>query len=213
MLSPHPFELTVYLGEKFPSVTLDGGLFYSWPLGIRFELGLEGYRERSARLYEALFSPDDICVVIAKDWPDDISPAARQRYFEVFSLPGAFDSNHPLGLQSLEIGKVEDGEQQNSVLHWARLPARSFKYGAIFDGIANADHAKAPSVSSRVYFLNPATDVIVHMYDDRGLDVIAASREPLIPLYRTFNDWILDFDRARIDKALSAGGTKSQVLS
>jgi|ERR1035438_3259949 hypothetical protein len=211
MLSAHPFELTVYLSEKFPSVTLDGGLFYCWPLGIRFELGLEGYRERSTRLYETLFSPEDTCVVIAKDRPDNISAAERQRYFQLFSLPGAFDSNNPLRLQSLESGKLEAGEQQESILRWAPLPARSFRYGAIFDGIANTDHAKTPSVSSRVYFLNPATDVIVHMYDDRGLDVIAASREVLIPLYQTFNDWILDFDRERIDKALSAGGTKSQV--
>jgi hypothetical protein len=45
--------------------------------------------------------------------------------------------------------------------------------------------------------------MIVHMYDDRGLDIIAATRESLRPIYRPFNDWVLDFDRERIAKALS----------
>jgi hypothetical protein len=33
--------------------------------------------------------------------------------------------------------------------------------------------------------------------------MIAASRETLIPIYRTFSDWILDTDRERIAKVLS----------
>jgi hypothetical protein len=40
------------------------------------------------------------------------------------------------------------------------------------------------------------------MYDDRGLDMIAASSETLIPIYRTFNDWVLNSCRERIAKAL-----------
>jgi len=93
----------------------------------------------------------------------------------VFTPPGAFDSRHPLGFQSLEITTEEEGEQETFSLQWARLPGRSFQYGCVLEGIANADHAQTPSVSGRVYFLNPATAMIAHMYDDRGLDMIAAS--------------------------------------
>jgi Domain of unknown function (DUF3885) len=125
----------------------------------------------------------------------------------VFSLPGAFDSRHPLGFQSLHITTEEEGEQETFSLQWARLPARSFQYGCVLEGIANADHSQTPSVSGRVYFLNPATAMIVHMYDDRGLDMIAASREPLISIYRTFNDWVLGSDRERIVKSLSGMGS------
>ena len=73
----------------------------------------------------------------------------------------------------------------------------------MLEGIANSDHAHTLSVSGRVYFLNPATAIIMHMYDDRGLDVIAATREALMPVYRTFNYWVLDYDRDRIAKAFS----------
>jgi hypothetical protein len=103
----------------------------------------------------------------------------------------------------LEVTTEEDGEQESFTLQWGELPARSFPYRSVLEGIANTDHAQTPSVSGRVYFLNRATAIIVHMYDDRGLDIIAANREPLMPIYRAFNDWILDSDRERIAKALS----------
>jgi hypothetical protein len=166
MLSPHPFDLVAYQSEKFPSLTLGGGLFYRWPMGLRFELGLEAFRERAPKLYEAVFAPKDTCVIISQTWPEDIS--LPPRYFRVFSLPGAFDSKHPLGFQSLEITMEEEGEQETFSLQRAQLPARSFQYGSVLEGIADADHAQSPSVSGDVYFLNPATAMIVDMYDDRG---------------------------------------------
>jgi hypothetical protein len=172
-------------------------------VGIRFELGLETFRERAPKLYEAVFAPEDTCVIISQNWPEDISPPARQRYFRVFSLPGAFDSKHAVGLQNLEVTTEEAGERETFTLQWGQLPARSFQYGSVLEGIANGDHAHTPSVSGRVYFLNPATALIAHMYDDRGLDIIAATREALRPVYRTFNDWVLDYDRERIAKALA----------
>jgi hypothetical protein len=97
----------------------------------------------------------------------------------------------------MEVPTEEAGEQETVTLQWRQMPARGFPYGSVLEGIANADHAQNPSVSGRVYFLNPATTMIVHMYDDRGLDILAATREALIPVYRTFNDWVLDPDREK----------------
>ncbi len=203
MSPPCEFDLAAYLSERFPSLVLGGGLFYRWPLGLRFELGLETFRERAPKLYEAVFAAEDICVIIAQEWPENITPAARQRYCRVFSLPGAFDLKHPVELQSLEVTTEDEGEQETFYLQWGQLPAWSFQYGSVLEGIAHADHSQTPSVSGRVYFLNPATAIIVHMYDDRGLDMIAATRAALLPIYRTFNEWVLDSDRERIAKALS----------
>jgi hypothetical protein len=204
-----PFALGAYLSDKFPLLTLGGGLFYRWPIGIRFELGLELCRERAPRLYEAVFSREDSCVIVAQDWPHDLPPAARQRCHRVFSLPGAFDSNHPLPLHSVEVN--EEDENQNFSLQWGQLPARSFRYSAVMEGVANSDHARTPSVPSRVYFLNPATGVIMHMYDDRGLDIIAARRETLVPLYRSFNEWALENDHGRIAKLFAVKSNSDRL--
>ncbi|CAH8768799.1 hypothetical protein PDENDC454_25074 [Paenibacillus dendritiformis C454] len=41
--------------------------------------------------------------------------------------------------------------------------------------------------------------MIYHLYDDRGCDVICAALDPLRPLYEEFNDWILEYDREKIE--------------
>ena len=195
MLLSKPFDLATYLREKFPSLTLGEGLFYRWPIGLRFELGLEDFRERATKLYEFVFTQRDDCVIVSQDWRLEISHEARKRYSQVFSLPGTFDSNVRLGLQSWNVAAEQQREQGTFSLQWAQLAARSFRYDSILEGIANADQSKTPSVSGCVYFLNPATGIILNMYDDRGLDVIAARREALVPMYETFRRWVLDFDR------------------
>jgi hypothetical protein len=45
----------------------------------------------------------------------------------------------------------------------------------------------------------------MHMYDDRGLDVIASGKESLRTIYHAFNPWILDYDRGRIDQVFMSG--------
>jgi hypothetical protein len=138
MLSSQQFDLAAYLRERFPSLTLGGGLLYRWRLGIRFELGWEVFRERAARLYEAVFSPEDTCVVISQDWPENISPSERQRYFPVFNLPGVFDPADAPRLKSPEIAESDEDEEcehQNFTLRWTQVPAPSFKYVAYSTGL------------------------------------------------------------------------------
>jgi Domain of unknown function (DUF3885) len=195
------FDLTGYLHEKFPSLRLEGALFYRWPFGIRFEIGLATVPERPAALFEAAFAEEDRCVLIEQDWPVlDLSEQSSSQFFSLFTLPGVFPANQATSPQESEM-RVE-GEQNDGLriftVRWLELPARSFQYAQIFQAIANADNAIAPSLSSLVFFLNRRTDTIFHMYDDRGLDIIAARREPLVSLYHRFSDWVLEYDRERI---------------
>ena len=53
--------------------------------------------------------------------------------------------------------------------------------------------------SKEVYFINNDKSVIFNMYDDRGLDVISTKKETIAPLYNKFNDWILNYDREKVD--------------
>ena len=77
-----PCDLIQYLDNAFPALTLNAGLFYRWPVGIRFDLGdatapdpiAEAYR-RATVLFEAIFGPDDSCMVVAQDRPSNSSSA------------------------------------------------------------------------------------------------------------------------------------------
>lgn len=72
-------QLNEYMKDKFPNLELRPPLFYSWDIGIRFELGVEwkseydypnspyllGCYKRAITLFEALHSPtDDIFIVV-----------------------------------------------------------------------------------------------------------------------------------------------------
>jgi len=51
-----------------------------------------------------------------------------------------------------------------------------------------------------IYFVNIDKKLIFHMYDDRGLDIITSDKEMLRSIYKQHNDWLLNYDRERIDK-------------
>jgi hypothetical protein len=52
---------------------------------------------------------------------------------------------------------------------------------------------------SSTYLIDSHSTILFHLYDDRGLDVVAANKESLRSLYERFNVWILDYDRKKID--------------
>ncbi len=70
----------------------------------------------------------------------------------------------------------------------------------ILQAIANQDFGdRNPRFEGEVFFINTTKNIIFNMYDDRGLDIIAKNKETLRNLYHDFNDWILEYDRMRID--------------
>jgi len=54
--------------------------------------------------------------------------------------------------------------------------------------------------NKEIYFININKKLIFNMYDDRGLDIVASDIETLRPIYENHKDWILDYDRAQIEK-------------
>jgi hypothetical protein len=206
-----PIDVLKVLNERFPGLTLDAGLFYRWPVGIRFDLGgrpdpstqvMSEVLHRATALYEELFATPDKGIVIAQDWPgDDIPPP---RYTNLFDIPGT-GLVEPQG--SVEVcAREQSGDDHSYTLRWSQEAARGFQYRTVFTGLANADHGQIAGVaiSSRVYFLHPQKRLILHMYDDRGLDVIGGEPKDLYAIYREFNSWILDYDRSRIDELFMA---------
>ncbi|MTH64542.1 DUF3885 domain-containing protein, partial [Paracoccus shanxieyensis] len=49
------------------------------------------------------------------------------------------------------------------------------------------------------YIIDRSRSVILHIYDDRGMDVAAGHPSALRPLYEKFNCWLLDHDREKMD--------------
>lgn len=57
-----------------------------------------------------------------------------------------------------------------------------------------------PSAPVEAFLIDPGSALLLHVYDDRGMDVIACDPAQLDDLYSTFADWLLDYDRERMTK-------------
>ncbi len=55
-----------------------------------------------------------------------------------------------------------------------------------------------PKAPVKSYLVDFGSGVMLDVYDDRGMDVIATQRESLLDLYRSRGDWLLDYDRPRM---------------
>lgn len=66
-----------------------------------------------------------------------------------------------------------------------------------------------PRTPDKSFLLHPTEDILLHVYDERGMDVIAGDAETLRPFYRRFDDWLLDHDRPRMKPIFGEGSFSS----
>jgi Domain of unknown function (DUF3885) len=192
-----------WIATRFPGLTLGAALLYRWPVGIRFELDDQSHREpdftgianRATSIFREAFQAEDSMVAVSLKEPvEALTPIRSGESTGLFEFIAEHFPNSTVQTESASM-ETEDGI---ATLQWAALPS-SIEVGAIFRAIGNIDFARLPKITDRVFLLNVSRDVILHMYDDRGLDVIAANPTSLLALYKSHNAWILEYDRARID--------------
>jgi hypothetical protein len=212
-------RLADYLSVTFPGLRLGPPLFYKWPVGIRFELGTNqadmSYEDvvlhRACALYEAAFSSGDDSWIVSGTTrivfirPGEVGvTGGRYRPFcpTVFQLrkPGSLGLRGPAGRYRLLTNEDAD-TREVTTLRWAGIQPRNIDYRRILQAKKNANYyLRRPRTCDRVYFVNRTRDLILHMYDDRGLDIIAARPSDIQPIYDAHRSWILDYDRLQIEK-------------
>jgi hypothetical protein len=190
MMSPEAFDLFGYMDQEFPGFEFGGDVLARWTLGLRFNIGLD-YVDRATRIYEQAFQNTADIVLISQDWEWDADP---NRWYSLFSLARLFRAT-PSAPSSREFKQLE--EEDAYTITWAILPRSDLDARLLFQAIANQDHGRTPSVRGRIYLLDPGAELLLHMYDDRGLDVISTRRTHLIPLHEQFGDWL---NGARLDE-------------
>jgi len=191
MANYEPFDLPAFMLSHFNRVDFGGDLFNQWPVGIRFEIGIEQV-SRAAKLYEFVFAKADDCILVSQDWT--MGEEIVSRSTPLFATRGVLPSD-PTQLQSVEVSPFDETPYR---LTWTRLSPLAFIASQMFQAIANREQNGIPKVSSGVFIIDPRSMVIMHMYDDRGLDIIATELNTLRPLFESFGDWILENQRHRI---------------
>ena len=204
-------KLTRYLTDNFSLRQICKPLFFNGEFGLRFNLQVgetdrdEYFEEvvrRAALLFEAAFDPTDTIFLLLRDY--------KWRRRKIRFSNYCFKQISDLSKTEISWSKIKNlygnyGDIFNAAILKAEV--RRINYRNIFTAIANTDFPpRKPRFkfmgSVEIYFINTAKNLIFHMYDDRGLDIIAADVESLRPIYTKFNTWILDANRRQIDEMI-----------
>jgi hypothetical protein len=209
-------NLEKYLIENFKGYNLSIPAFYQWHIGIRFELSssksyqflnettyqynesyFEEVKYRAMKLFKAAFGENDEVFVVYQ-----ISSWKRQR---IRKFNHVFRQINDLDYSKIEyqtLKKLYDPEWFNSKYKRAiiKVKANNIEHENILEAISNQNFPpRKPNINGEVFFVNSTRNIILNMYDDRGLDIIANKKETLESIYKEYNEWILDYDREKID--------------
>lgn len=206
--------LNGFMDKQFPGLPLRKPLFYSWDIGIRFELGdpeldmsqkeryLREAGDRAIHLYNLLHREDDELLVVTNAHFLD-RPRRHERKLNVYRRR-VKDHRVLRKLSQITIPYIyaEGDKDENIETHRFVLECRGrdLRSEHLIRSLCNTDMGVKPSIEHEVYVINQTAGTIFHVYDDRGCDVIATSTDALREVYEACSDWILDYDRQRIEK-------------
>jgi Domain of unknown function (DUF3885) len=203
-----------YLNENFPNLELRKPLYYSWKNAIRFELGIEELRDyeadrlyleevynRAITLFKSVHKSNDEIFVVANIsyYGDGITSRHKLNVFLKYVKHK--DILNKLNRTTIPYVYPEDDDEGVCKTHRFILKCKvsDIKYLSMIKAICNQDMGIKPSIHHEIYFINISKKTIFMIYDDRGCDILASSRESLYPVYKEYNEWILDYDRKEIN--------------
>ncbi|MDO6851730.1 DUF3885 domain-containing protein [Priestia megaterium] len=207
-----------FLKKHFERLILSPSLFYSWKNSIRFEISnplipyykkehLEQAFYRSIRLFEAVFGEEDEILLVTDVHSIKKDIFLQKRPLNVY-LKYIKNKERLYQLSHHLLPSVFDEADDQSVTHRFALSCKKpeLKYVQLLKAICYEDFAHPSSILKNnlqsgydIYFVNLSKEIIFHLYDDRGCDVLASNKESIKFLYEEYNHWILDYDREEID--------------
>lgn len=207
-----------YLLQHFKEDIFQQPLFSSWEKALRFEIAAASAKmtdanvlkqtvERAVTLFDEVFREDDDLLVVAhvytkkghnflerrplttyRTFVKSQETLAHLRYIEIPDCPH-LNGDDMITHRFLQPGRKKDIEyhllMELKCTEDTRMPLTGLK--------------KVPNSRYEVFIVNLSRNMIFNHYNEFGCDIIAADIEELRSLYDTYNEWIEDANRERID--------------
>ncbi|MFJ8248166.1 DUF3885 domain-containing protein [Peribacillus asahii] len=179
---------------------------------IRFELGLiqlggkayfEEIYHRATTIINSLFDKnDEILMINCTSNHIDYKKVDSPRIMRFIR-----NNNMIYGLKCKTVPFEFDEEdiEMETKQYSLKVKKDDIRLHYLIQSMANKDFSLKPRVNGSLYLLNLTKEIVFHMYDDRGCDVYSFDKEKLLPLYTNFRNWILDYDRIKIDRKFEQG--------
>ncbi|RJF87697.1 DUF3885 domain-containing protein [Oleomonas cavernae] len=199
----------------FGKPELSHALFYAFEVGLRLRLGSDQdwhYQidriprflhsiDRARAIIRAVFAPTDPVALISQYGGPAWGNAERKG---IAALKAAgFD----VGVLKPAGDVIQDDHDDGTYRRWyltPPLPAHEVDK-LTWCAVSGEIDVKPQASAFKIYLVDPDRKVIAHVYDDRGMDVVALEPDTLRPLYRQFQGWLLDYDRSRMDAVFASG--------
>ena len=191
-------------------------IFYNSPIGIRFNIGDNGNEvyieqsdeefsanpnyisaclERSLKIYHSLEMEPNLLVIDGYLYENETAEDF------ISSVVSDTDLPQPNEIKS-EITHDDQAECIHVFLLWN---INDFNPSKLLEEIIKADIGTGNDfLTSSVYFVCTNDNVLFHLYDDRGADLVTDKKEKIQHIYYELNDLILDYDREKIDDIFKA---------
>ncbi|MEK3885772.1 DUF3885 domain-containing protein [Paenibacillus sp. PL2-23] len=204
-----------YIDDCMSNIEFEPPLFYNAKFGIRFELGLpfswlddESYfkivQERALAIFSAIFKSNSPIYVIYVLF-DPVEPLDAYIEGEVDFFSTFLDKSLISDVEEFKVEEVLD-EDTNELIGYTKsygvlCTLADINYRSLLGVLGGFYNEARMYISGRVYFIESISNIVYHIYDNRGLDVVSPDKESIFYLYRDFNQWILNYDREQIDKS------------
>jgi hypothetical protein len=176
-------------------------LFYNFPGGLRFELSDSG-----SPLDQALTALRRATVICDDVFDGEERILVHLEAFAPASRFGLRKMLRELRIAGLAVPKARDvwleaddqPDDANESVYWVScaFEVSTAKLQNLLWCAVAADFGSSlrPNPQCRVYLFNANKGIVVHPYDDRGMDVISRRTSALARLYERHNDLLLDYD-------------------
>ena len=202
----------------FPNIdrlwsTLWASRFSDEDIRLRFELGGEDFdnttqqvprflqaHHRASAVADTLFRESCIAVVA---WngrqPNSLGLSEVENGFDALQSTG-FEAPQISEWQAELYPDADDGEAYQYMLRSYDIAGNKAARDTILWHSIAAEMPIYPCAPVVAFLINPVTSVMLHVYDDRGMDIIANDPAGLSEIYSAFEDWLLDYDRERMEQ-------------
>ncbi len=187
-------------------------MFYHFETALRFELGGDVFSvqrrpikrflqavTRAVAIAEAVFSSSARLSLMVSHYDQ---PKPRAANFRGIDSSGLTRRDFTL-LASVPQGDAEYAAQfgEDLFLHYFVYSgdAREILADILWLALAKEMPISPKTRWLSYYFVDFDRGICLHPYDDRGMDLVAMDVAPLAPIYDAFEDWLLPYDRARMD--------------
>jgi hypothetical protein len=201
------------IAQIFGPDAFGDALFYRIPGGLRFEMSEGGAPleqaltalRKATEILDFIFSGQENVLICLRRFIGTNPFSVRNSLRELAGAGAVIPRKRDFWLEEVPI---EDRWKEN-VTDWNafvvfELPATRMQ-SLLWCAFTTDFPALKPNPRCSVYFIDIERKLLVHPYDDRGMDIVGLNTDLLSQLYVQFNQILLEYDRSTMDSTFNVG--------